>query len=155
MTMPIEKFLKEAGVAYDLHKHPDAFTAQELAHEEHVSGHMVAKSVVVHADDHPVLCVLPASCRADLGQLAEQLGVRKCKLADEADMTSLFPDAEVGAEPPFGNLYDVQTVVDRRLSQCETITFSAGTYKKAVRMAYADYAKLAEPTVLDFALPPG
>ena len=153
--MPIEKFLKKAGVAYDLHKHPKAFTAQELAHEEHVSGHAVAKSVVVHADAQPVLCVLPASCRADLGKLAEQLGVQECRLADEAEMKSLFPDADVGAEPPFGSLYDVQTVVDRRLAQCETITFSAGTYKKAIRMTYADYAGLAGPTVLDFALPPG
>lgn len=154
LSMKIEKYLKKAGVPFEVHKHGKAFTAQELAHEEHVTGHAVAKSVVVQADDRCVLCVLPASFRVDLPRLAGQLGANACKLADEPTLTELFPDVEVGAEPPFGNLYDLTTVVDQHLAGCEAITFSAGTYKKAIRMAYADYAKLVEPTVMDFALAP-
>ena len=149
--MKIEKFLKKAGVAFETHRHPKAFTAQELAHEEHVTGHAVAKSVAVHADGRNVLCVLPASCRVDFTKLSGALGATKCGLVSEDELTELFPDVKVGAEPPFGSLYGLETVVDERLAQCECITFSAGTYRKAIRMSYAEYARLAEPKVLDFA----
>ena len=150
--MPIEKFLKKAGVNYDLHKHPKAFTAQELAHEEHVSGHAVAKSVVVHAGDQPVLCVLPASCRADLAKLAEQLGVGACRLVDEAEMKALFPDAEVGAEPPFGNLYNLEMIVDEHLTEKREIVFDAGTHHESIRMDFGAYESLTHPTKADIAV---
>ncbi len=150
--MDVEKYLTEAGVKYALLKHPEAYTAQEVAAEEHVSGDMVAKPVLVNAGDKPVLCVLPASCKIDLGKLAGALEVKTCRLADEAELGKLFPDVEIGAEPPFGKPYGVETLVDTRLSQCRSITFTAGTHRQAIQMAYDDYAALAEAKVLDFAL---
>jgi Ala-tRNA(Pro) deacylase len=150
--MDVEKYLTEAGVEYTSLKHPEAYTAQEVAAEEHVSGDMVAKSVLVHADDEPVLCVLPASCKIDLAKLAKTLKADKCRLADEAELGKVFPDVEIGAEPPFGKPSGLETLVDTRLSQCRTITFTAGTHRQAVQMAYDDYAALAEAKVLDFAL---
>ncbi len=150
--MDIEKYLTEAGVKYTLLKHPEAYTAQEVAAEEHVSGDMVAKSVLVHAGDKPALCVLPASCKIDLGKLSDALKVKKCRLAEEAELGKLFPDVEIGAEPPFGKPYGVETLVDTRLSQCRKITFVAGTHRQAVQVTYDDYAALAEAKVLDFAL---
>ena len=152
--MDVEKFLDEAGVAYQTHEHPIAYTAQRLAAEEHVSGHSVAKSVVVHADDRCVLCVLPASCRIDLAKLAEGLRVKKCRLADEAEMARLFADVEVGAEPPFGTPYGLQTIADHHLAECHEITFSAGSHHRALRMSYADYAQLEKPQVLAFCVQP-
>ncbi len=149
--MKVEKFLKQAGAKFAKHRHPKAYTAQELAAEEHVSGHHVAKSVAVHADDHCVLCVLPASCRIDLARLAAGLDAKQCRVASEDELTELFPDVKVGTEPPFGHLYGLATVVDERLTRCETITFCAGTYSKAIEMPFSEYSRLANPQVLDFA----
>ena len=149
--MDIAKFLKEAGVAFQLRKHQEAYTAQEMAAAEHITGDAVAKPVVVHAGKKHVLCVLPASCKVDLGKLAKLLKAKKCRLADETELGELFPDVEVGAEPPFGKPYGLETVVDERLTACETIAFTAGTHSQTVCMSYADYARLAEPTVADFA----
>ena len=150
--MDVKKYLTEAGVNYTLLKHPEAYTAQEVAAEEHVSGDMVAKPVLVNAGDKAVLCVLPASCKIDLGKLAKALKVKACRLADEVELGKLFPDVEVGAEPPFGKPCGLETLVDTRLSQRRIITFAAGTHRQAVQMAYDDYARLAEAKVLDFAL---
>ncbi len=148
--MQVEKFLKKAGVEFAKHRHSKAFTAQELAAEEHVSGHSVAKSVAVRADDQCVLCVLPASCRINLLKLAMGLEVQQCQIITEDELAGLFPDVKVGAEPPFGNLYGLPTIVDLRLTQCDVITFSAGSYSKAIRMPYSEYERLAAPRVLDF-----
>jgi len=150
--MKIEEYLKENGVAYEMREHPPAYTAQELAAEEHVSGNMFAKAVVVRADKGCAICAVPASCKLDMKKVAKALKSKKVRLADEAEMAKLFPDAEVGAEPPFGNLYDLPTVVDERLAQDEEIVFQAGTHRHAIRMKYADYASLTKPVVADVAV---
>jgi len=152
--MRIEKFLKKAGAQFEKHRHSKVYTAQELAAEEHISGHTVAKSVAVHADDRRLLCVLPASYKVDFARLAEQLRVKRCRLVEETELAELFPDVKLGTEPPFGKLYGLETVVDKRLTDCQAITFAAGTYRKAIRMPYPEYARIAEPKVLDFAVQP-
>ena len=150
--MKVEEYLKKQGVAYELREHPPAYTAQELAAEEHVSGNMFAKAVVVRADKGHAVCALPASCKLDMKKLGKVLKSKKVRLADETEMAELFPDCEVGAEPPFGNLYDLPTVVDEHLAQDEEIVFQAGTHRQAIKMKYADYAAIVEPTVADVAV---
>ncbi len=150
--MDIEQFLASQGVKFEKIDHPTAFTAQEMAAELHVSGDVVAKPVLVRAGKQNVLCVLPASHKVDMGKLATILGTRKCELLGESDVAKLFPDVEVGAEPPFGKPYGLNTLVDSQLAQRETITFSAGTHRHALRMRYEDYARLAEPRVEDFSV---
>lgn len=150
--MDIEKVLREAGVDFVTHEHPTAYTAQELAAEEHVSGDAVAKPVVVDADGQTVMCVLPASCKVDLDRLAGALKVKSCHLLTETEVAGLFPDVEVGAEPPFGNLYDLTTLVDEHLAADDEIMFQAGSHRHAIRMKYADYASLTEPDVADLAI---
>jgi Ala-tRNA(Pro) deacylase len=150
--MKIEAYLEEQGVAYEKREHPAAYTAQEVAAEEHVSGNMLAKTVIVAVDDKYTLCVLPASYKLDLNKVARELRARNVRLADEAEMARLFPDVEVGAEPPFGNLYQLPTLVDRHLAEDEAIVFQAGTHRDAVRIRYADFARLAKPAVADLAV---
>lgn len=150
--MDIEKFLRDAGVRFEIQEHPPAYTAQEMAAEAHVSGDSVAKPVAIAAGDQTFLCVLPASHKVDLAKLKKVLKAKKCRIMEESDMAKLFPDAEVGAEGPFGKPYGLPTVVDEHLAQCDTITFTAGTHRRAIQMSYADYARLAEPTVADFSV---
>jgi len=148
--MDIISYLKKQKVKFKKMKHPEVFTSQEVAAAQHVPGRELAKAVLVKADKDFVLAVLPAVYKIDFKKLAKLLGVKKVKLAGEKDMAKLFPDVEVGAEPPFGNLYEVETVVEEHLSQEEDIVFQAGTHKDTIRMKYADYAKLASPKVGPF-----
>jgi Ala-tRNA(Pro) deacylase len=150
--MKIDQYLKDKGVRFSTHEHAPAYTAQEVAAEEHVSGDELAKAVIVRADDKFAMCVLPATYKVDLDKVAALLNARSVRLADEAEMAKLFPDAEVGSEPPFGVIYEVQTLVDRHLADDEEIVFQAGSHRQVVRMAYADYVSIAEPQVGDLAV---
>jgi len=105
--MRIEDYLRQEGVWFERHMHFPAYTAQELAAEEHTPGMNVAKPVIVRADGHYVMCVLPACYKLDLGKLRAMLHVSECRLAEETEMADLFPDAEIGSEAPMGNLYDM------------------------------------------------
>ncbi len=150
--MKVQDYLKQNGVEFKVFEHNPAYTAQEVAASEHVTGHAVAKAVLVRAKKDYALCVLPASYQVDPKKAGDALGVRKVKLADEDDLAEVFPDVEVGAEPPFGNLYDIPTVVDEHLSQQEEIVFQSGDHRHAIRMKYADYANLADPKVADISV---
>jgi Ala-tRNA(Pro) deacylase len=146
--MKLEEYLANQNVKYQTHEHAPAYTAQEVAAEEHVSGHMLAKPVIVRADDRYVLCVLPASMKLDMEKVADVVGADQVFLADETDLAKLFPDAEVGAEAPFGNLYDLPTLVDECLEK-EDIVFQSGSHRQAIRMKFEDYRRLAQPQIAD------
>ena len=148
--MQVIKFLKKSGVKYEVTKHKPAFSAQEMAAVEHEPGKYVAKPVIVKADGKYVMCVLSACYKIDMRALKKQLGAKKVSLAEEKDMEKLFDDCDLGAEPPFGNLYDLPTVIDKALEKDDHITFQAGSHEKAIRMSMDDYRKLVSPQVLEF-----
>ena len=150
--MKLGEYLAEKGIAFQSFEHPPAYTAQEVAAEEHVSGNLMAKAVVVHANGKYVLCALPACYKLDMGKVAKVLKAKAVRLADEGEMAELFPDMEVGAEPPMGQLWNLPTIVDRHLAEDEEIVFQAGTHRNAIRMRYSDYETLTKPKVADLAV---
>lgn len=147
--MGILEFLDESRVPYKVLEHRPVFSAQRLAQIEHEPGRFVAKPVIVKADGRFLMCVLPADAKIDLETLKGQLRAESTELADEEDIARLFPDCEVGAEPPFGNLFHLDTVMDKALEKDDHIVFRAGSHTKAVRLDMADYRKLVHPKVLN------
>lgn len=150
--MHIIEFLDQAGVKYDVREHVPVFTSQGLAQREHERGKYVAKPVIVKADGRYVMCVLAAPQKVDLAKIKSHLGAEAVELASEEQICKLFPDCELGAEPPFGNLYDLPTLMDKALESDDHLVLQAGTHGKAVRMNRADYQRLVQPKVLEFAL---
>ncbi len=143
-------FLDENRIPYEVLPHRSAFTAQGVAASLHVSGWNVAKVVVVHASGAPAfLVVLPAACRLDLDALGRVIGKTDLSLAGEPELRELFPDCEVGAMPPFGNLYGIPVLVDACLPQTGAFVFQAGNHHEVIRMSYGDFERLAQPVVAD------
>lgn len=147
----LEAYLREQGVAFQSTTHPQVFTAQEVAAVEHVPGRRFAKVVMARADDRLVMLVLPAPARVDISRVKQILGAQDVRLASEDEFAHVFPDCEVGAMPPFGHFYQVPVLVDRSLADAGEIVFRAGTHRDTVRMAFADYMRLAQPTLAEFA----
>ena len=148
--MNVQSFLDEMGVNYRVTRHPIAYTAQDLAAAEHVPGRKVIKPVVVRADGEFVMCALPASYKVDLSELRDQLQCEEVQLADENALQQIFPDCELGAEPPIGRLYGLPTLMDESLFADDRVTFQAGTHSDAVTMTLADYRRVAQPEVAYF-----
>jgi Ala-tRNA(Pro) deacylase len=153
--MQVLGYLKKLGVKYESREHKPTFSAQQMAAVEHEPGRFVVKPVVVKVDGKYVMCVLAACYKVDLGALKKQLGAKSVELAEEEEVGRLFGDCEIGAEPPFGNLYDVPTIMDKALEADEHIMFQAGSHEKAIVIKMADYRKLVNPKVLEFSYPLG
>jgi Ala-tRNA(Pro) deacylase len=151
--MQIVDYLKKAKIKCEVKEHKPTFSAQQMAATEHEPGKFVAKPVIVRADNKYVMCVLPACRKIDLQALKKQLGAKSIELAEEEEVGKLFADCELGAEPPFGNLYDLPTIMDKSLEDDDHIVFQAGSHDKAIRITMADYRKLVNPQILDFSYP--
>ncbi|MGA2071360.1 MAG: YbaK/EbsC family protein [Sedimentisphaerales bacterium] len=148
--MQVLEYLKKSGIKYESRKHKPAFSAQQMAAVEHEPGRFVVKPVLVKVDGKYAMCVLAACYKVDLGALKRELGAKSVELAGEEEMGQLFGNCELGAEPPFGNLYDVPTIMDKALEADDHIVFQAGSHDKAIQMKMADYRKLVKPKILEF-----
>ncbi len=149
--MPLTKlkeYLDDHGVWYECLKHDKAFTAPEIAATAHIPGQELAKSVIVKLDGRMVMTVLPASEQIDFDLLQEATGALDVELAREEDFNEVFPDCDIGAMPPFGNIYGIDVYVADSLALDELIAFNAGSHTELVRMAYADFERLVQPEIL-------
>lgn len=146
----IQHYLRRNRVRFERYWHPHAVSAQELAQALHVSGWRVAKSVIVMADRQPWIVVVPAAGTVDLTQVRDIIGARSVRLATEDEFSSYFPDCELGAEPPFGELYGLPVAVDESLSLTERLLFRAGSHEEALEMRFQDFATLEWPLVASF-----
>ena len=152
MTPRLQTFLDERGVSYQTLDHPESYTAQETAGVLHVPGKELAKVVILKADDQFAMAVLPAPFKVDLDALAYAVGADHAELATESEIRRLFPDCEVGAMPPFGNLYGLPVWADVHLREDAEIIFEAGTHRDAVRMRESDFERAARPRFYDLAM---
>ena len=146
----IEEYLKNKGAKFEMVRHELAYTAQETAATEHVTGYEFAKTVIVTDGDNYYMLVLPAPYHVDMKKAKKLIG-KKVKLASEKQTGPLFSECEVGAEPPFGSVFDIPTYVDETLCEHDQIVFRAGTHEKTIQMSCEDYCELEQPTVGSFA----
>ncbi len=152
--MPVKRlkeYLDGHGIRYVSISHSPSYTAQEIAASAHIPGREMAKTVMIKVDGKMAMAVLSASTHVDFDMLREAAGAETVELATEEEFESMFPGCELGAMPPFGNLYDMEVFVAEDLAEDEEIVFNAGSHTELIRMKYSDFEDLVSPVVVQFA----
>ena len=149
LASQLQALLEDQGIPYETIVHTPTYTAQETAAAAHIPGREMAKTVMAKLDGKLTMVVLPAAHRVDLEQLRKQTGAHRVELAHEDEFSESFPECELGAMPPFGNLYGMDVFVESDLAQQQTIAFNAGGHDELMSMAYKDFARLASPKLLE------
>jgi Ala-tRNA(Pro) deacylase len=148
--MPVQQlkeFLEEANVEYMCLTHPPAFTAQELARHVKIAGDKVVKTVIIELDGKMAMLVMPATCRVRWNSLSRILETDFVDLADEQAFQDRFPDCEVGAMPPFGNLFGMTVYCAEPLTEQPELAFAAGSHTESLHMKTSDFLNLVQPMV--------
>jgi len=151
--MPAKKlreFLDSQNIAYKTMSHAVAYTARETAVLTHVSTKELAKTVIVKIDGVLAMAVIPASYEVDLSLLRAATGARIVTLAKESEFKDRFPECEIGAMPPFGNLYGMAVYVDESVTKDKEIAFNAGSHYELMQISYTDFERVVMPRVLKF-----
>ncbi len=150
----IQSLAHQADVPFETLHHREVYTMQQVAAELHEKGAHVAKVVIAQVDDELVMLVVAASAHVDFDRVRTALGAQHAIPVREADFRDRFPDCAAGAMPPFGKFYDMRTLVDEGLAHTDMIVFQAGTHRDTLKMATADYLKLALPDIASFTFAP-
>jgi Ala-tRNA(Pro) deacylase len=154
-TMPVQRlkeFLDSQHIKYVTIIHSPAYTSLEIAASAHIPGHALAKTTIVKIDNKLAMAVLPASAMVDLDRLREITGAKWVTVADEYEFKSLFPGCEIGAMPPFGNLYNLDVYVSNELTREQDIAFNAGSHTELIKMSFQDFNRLVQPKIAQYAL---
>ncbi|MCF7761540.1 MAG: YbaK/EbsC family protein [Cephaloticoccus sp.] len=146
----VREFLDGRGVKYVTIRHSPAVTAADVAASAHVAGRDFAKTVMMWVGGHLAMVVLPASRRIVLHDLRELLESPEARFATESEFRDLFPDCELGAMPPFGNLYGLPVYMAASFTGEKEIAFNAGSHTEIIKMLFSDFEELVKPIVLEF-----
>ena len=146
----LKEFLDAKKVKYVPIVHSVAYTAQEIAASAHIKGKALAKIVIIKIDGKIAMAILPANYKVDFDLIQGAFGTKDVRLSNEQEFKDKFPGCEVGAMPPFGNLFEVDTYVAASLIEDNEIAFNAGTHTELIKMQYKDYKKLVNPKVIRF-----
>ena len=149
----LKEFLDENKIKYVTIKHSSAYTAQEIASIAHIPGKDLAKTVIIKVDGKMAMAVLPASYKVSFEELKEFFGLSEIRLAYEQEFMDKFPDCEVGAMPPFGNIYGMEVYVAESLAEDEEIAFNACNHTELIKMNFGDFEKLVKPKRIKFSIP--
>lgn len=141
----LKNFLDDNDIKYVSIMHSMAFTAVEVAKSAHIRSKFMAKTVILKINGELAMAVVPANFRVDIDLLKQAMQTGAVELASEAEFIRSFPDCEVGAMPPFGNLYDMPVYVDERVTENEQIIFNAGSHMELIQMDYRDFENLVKP----------
>ncbi|HON77554.1 MAG TPA: YbaK/EbsC family protein [Spirochaetota bacterium] len=144
----IKKFLDRNHVHYETITHTPSFTAQGTAHSAHISGKEVVKTVILKVRDEMVMIALPANYKLNMDHMRNIFGTHEVELAHEEEFRDIFPDCEVGAMPPFGDLYGIDVFVADELTKDREIAFNAGTHTELIKLSFSDYDKLEHPRII-------
>ena len=146
----IRELLDIEGAVYQHHRHPVTFTAKKTADSVQIPEGEMLKTLIVNADGLLRMAVIPANCVLHLKHMKFIMRPENIRMATEKELNDAFPDCEIGAMPPFGNLYRMKTYVTANLADEPEIAFNAGTHTEVIKMSYFDFERLVSPTVLDF-----
>ena len=142
-------YLKHNNVQYEVIEHAPAFSAHEVAIASHVPEKDLAKTLIVNADGKFYMVVMPADHRLVDHLLHEILKAKHIHLASEEDLQLIFPDCEIGAMPPFGNLYALPVYADKTLTNDDMIVFNACSHTRSIRLKMYDFLRLVKPIIAE------
>lgn len=144
----LKEFLTQEKIKYTSISHSAAHTAQQTAQAAHMPGNEMAKTIIVKLDGELAMAVLPAPDHIDLELLKGATGSEQVNFATELEFKNRFSECEIGAMPPFGNLYHMDVYVEEKLSDNEKILFNACSHTELIEMSYKDYARIVKPKVI-------
>ena len=150
----LQRYLNNNGIPYTILQHDAAFTAHSVAAVTHVPERQLLKSIVLQIDGRHWLAVLRADHRINLNLIRHAFGAHAVQLSHEEDLTTLFPDCQLGTMPPFGNLYGLPVLMDEAVLEDEEIFFNACSNIRVIRMKLEDFKRLVKPLIGRYAEPP-
>ncbi|MGH8831514.1 MAG: aminoacyl-tRNA deacylase, partial [Polaromonas sp.] len=139
ISSQLSSYLDQRGARYEICAHEHSRTSAESARSAHVPPNQLAKSVILEDDKGCVMAVIPADKTVMVGELSRLLGRQQLRLADESRIATLFEDCDLGAVPPVGMAWGIETIVDDELEASDVVYLEGGDHERLLRMSHDQF----------------
>lgn len=137
----VKHYLEQHSVEYKRISHPHTESSHETAEASHVNEDHIAKAVIVKDMEGFAMIVIPASNWIELDRLRKEFN-RAFSLATETELAKLFSDCDIGAIPPLGPAYGIETFLDQALTSLANVYFEAGDHEQLIHTTGDDFRAL-------------
>ena len=141
IAITLKEYLMDHGAHFDVIEHVRTTSSLETSEVAHVPGDRLAKTVLLGDEDRYLLAVIPATHRLEIGKLSD-IVKHRLELISESEMASAFSDCEIGAIPPLGEAYGIDTWVDPSLLDQPEVFFESGDHCALIRMSGDEFRAL-------------
>ncbi|MBI5613694.1 aspartate--tRNA ligase [Candidatus Gottesmanbacteria bacterium] len=138
--------LESAKVSYEQTEHERVVTSEDAARVRNAPLSEGAKALIFYEDESPVMLVIAADLKVDTKLVKSLHGIKNLRMATPVEVKKVS-GVDIGAVPPFGNLFRIPVYMDEGLRRNDMIVFNAGLHTKSVRMKERDYESLVKPVV--------
>jgi len=137
----VKSFLGDKGIDYEVVTHPKTYSSADTATAAHIPDDHIAKGVVLKDADGYLLAVIPASEWVNMERVRDEMN-RDLHLATEEEIVPLFPDCQVGAVPPVGEAYSLETILDEDLTSLAKVYLEAGSHEELIVVSSEQFHSL-------------
>src|SRR3989344_8713384 len=149
-TNQIIKFLENSKVKYKVIIHQPIHTAEEAAKVRKTLINAAVKSLIFKLDKNEFkLILVRGDKRANLKELKKLLNSKNIRLASPEEVLKLT-GCEIGRCHPFGNLNNLEIIMDSSILENEIVDFNIGQHTHSCEMKTKDLVKLLKPKILEF-----
>jgi aspartyl-tRNA synthetase len=145
----IKNLLDQNKIEYKLMEHKAVFTSEDAAAVRKTELKLGAKALIMKADKKPIMIVVPGDKKVDTSLFKKTYQIKDLEMA-KPDEVKTVTGVEIGAVPPFGNLFKIPLYFDKTIIENETIFFNAGSHSKSISMNGLDLEKATKPIVGNF-----
>jgi prolyl-tRNA editing enzyme YbaK/EbsC (Cys-tRNA(Pro) deacylase) len=150
----IKNLLEKNKLWFETFEHTPVKTSEEAAKIR--PGYSIkqgAKAMIIRTKNGQerkfVMLVLPGDLRFDNDKVKKVLNVKDTRFATPEEIDEITSGVQIGGVPPFGNLFNIEVVVDPKLFENEKIVFNAGDRSYSIAMKSEDYKKTVSPIIAE------
>jgi len=143
----LQRFLEFHGIEGEIVEFDTVVMGSERASKV-VSEGVVVKSIVLIADDKPILCILRGKDRIDLEKIKKLKNCKEVRLAKAKEVKEIT-GYDIGGVPPFGHLNKLETIVDEKIRELanETLFLGGGSHYHLLKITGKELFRVLEEVV--------
>ncbi len=149
MFTKIVEILNREKMQFKIIEHKAVFTSKDAALVRGTELKQGCKALILKTEDGYVQAVVPGDKEIDLKQFQRITLFKHLELADAASVKRVS-GCDIGAVPPFGNLFGLKVYFDKRITENEIVAFNAGSHIKSITMRAKDLRQLVGPVIAEF-----
>jgi len=146
--MNLKEFLNKNHTHFEHLEHEPVITSEQAAKVRGTTLEQAAKAIIFETDTGKVMTVVSAANKINESKVKDLLKSSKLTLLTEEKLFELTK-CKKGAVHPFGNLFKIKVLTDKKLKNNDEIVFNAGSNIDSMKIKYSDYLELVKPEIVD------